>query len=456
MSVPMIREMRLRLSASSGHSERRELFGETNEDVNQKVRALLGGRLIRRSCAWASRSPCATRARPNEYVCAQVKRCVCRRGRRRRREVPSWPTSPSGPSARAVRPRLSRPKRCAPPSAHSSPCSSAQETAQAMRVLYGGSMNPGNVDALVAEPDIDGGLIGGASLKRRFLHPARQGGHAIMGALEPSAREGLALPVCLVIMDGFGLAPAGPGNAISLARTPFLDKLFAGECTRLQASGEAVGLPEGQMGNSEVGHLNIGAGRVVHQELTRINRACRDRFASTKTRCINACLDSSKEPGACAACHGASLRWRRPFEQRAPFRDPRACGLGAVLRTSACTASSTVATCRPRAVRATLPSSRRLDLPRRDGGGESASRRFAGAITRWIATSAGTACKRRGRPSFVPKPSVDCGGVRRGVRLVRRWRDGRVFGSVRARLLRGSRRRRALSSSTSGPTGRES
>ena len=93
-----------------------------------------------------------------------------------------------------------------------------------------------------------------------------------MGVLDSSAREGLALPVCLVIMDGFGLAPAGPGNAISLARTPFLDKLFAGECTRLQASGEAVGLPEGQMGNSEVGHLNIGAGRVVHQELTRINR----------------------------------------------------------------------------------------------------------------------------------------------------------------------------------------
>ena len=117
-----------------------------------------------------------------------------------------------------------------------------------------------------------------------------------MGALEPSAREGLALPVCLVIMDGFGLAPAGPGNAISLAHTPFLDKLFAGECTRLQASGEAVGLPEGQMGNSEVGHLNIGAGRVVHQELTRINRACR-MGSIDENEVINACLDSSKEPG---------------------------------------------------------------------------------------------------------------------------------------------------------------
>lgn len=117
-----------------------------------------------------------------------------------------------------------------------------------------------------------------------------------MSVLDSSAREGLALPVCLVIMDGFGLAPAGPGNAISLAHTPFLDKLFAGECTRLQASGEVVGLPEGQMGNSEVGHLNIGAGRVVHQELTRINRACRTGSID-ENKVINACLDASRAPG---------------------------------------------------------------------------------------------------------------------------------------------------------------
>ena len=117
-----------------------------------------------------------------------------------------------------------------------------------------------------------------------------------MSVLDSSAREGLALPVCLVIMDGFGLAPAGPGNAISLAHTPFLDKLFAGECTRLQASGEAVGLPEGQMGNSEVGHLNIGAGRVVHQELTRINRACRTGSID-ENEVINACLDASRAQG---------------------------------------------------------------------------------------------------------------------------------------------------------------
>ncbi len=83
-------------------------------------------------------------------------------------------------------------------------------------------------------------------------------------------------PCALIIMDGYGLAPAGPGNAISLADTPNIDHLMSScPAARLDASGEAVGLPAGQMGNSEVGHLNIGAGRVVHQELSRINNACR-------------------------------------------------------------------------------------------------------------------------------------------------------------------------------------
>ncbi len=84
-------------------------------------------------------------------------------------------------------------------------------------------------------------------------------------------------PVLLVIMDGFGMAEAGPGNAISLANKPYFDELWATRPhTTLGASGRDVGLPDGQMGNSEVGHLNMGAGRVVHQELTRINDACAD------------------------------------------------------------------------------------------------------------------------------------------------------------------------------------
>ena len=76
-----------------------------------------------------------------------------------------------------------------------------------------------------------------------------------------------------IIMDGYGIAPAAPGNAISQAKKPNLDKLFAeNPYTLLQASGLDVGLPEGQMGNSEVGHTNIGAGRVVFQILPKITQ----------------------------------------------------------------------------------------------------------------------------------------------------------------------------------------
>jgi 2,3-bisphosphoglycerate-independent phosphoglycerate mutase len=84
-------------------------------------------------------------------------------------------------------------------------------------------------------------------------------------------------PVVLVILDGWGCAPPGPGNAIELAETPVFDRLWA-ECphTTIKASGEAVGLPPGQMGNSEVGHLTIGSGRVLDQDLQRVNRAIAD------------------------------------------------------------------------------------------------------------------------------------------------------------------------------------
>lgn len=84
-------------------------------------------------------------------------------------------------------------------------------------------------------------------------------------------------PTMLMILDGFGLNPSIYGNAIAAARTPNLDAIFAKyPHIRLAASGSAVGLPEGQMGNSEVGHLNIGAGRIVYQELTRITKAIDD------------------------------------------------------------------------------------------------------------------------------------------------------------------------------------
>jgi 2,3-bisphosphoglycerate-independent phosphoglycerate mutase len=83
--------------------------------------------------------------------------------------------------------------------------------------------------------------------------------------------------VCLIVLDGWGLADDGPGNAISLADTPVFDELWSRfPHTQLTACGPAVGLPEGQMGNSEVGHLNLGAGAVIKQDLTRIDEAVDD------------------------------------------------------------------------------------------------------------------------------------------------------------------------------------
>jgi 2,3-bisphosphoglycerate-independent phosphoglycerate mutase len=83
--------------------------------------------------------------------------------------------------------------------------------------------------------------------------------------------------VCLVVLDGWGLAPDGPGNAVALADTPVFDRLWAERPhTTLTAKGEAVGLPAGQMGNSEVGHLNLGAGAIVPQDLARIDAAVSD------------------------------------------------------------------------------------------------------------------------------------------------------------------------------------
>jgi 2,3-bisphosphoglycerate-independent phosphoglycerate mutase len=87
--------------------------------------------------------------------------------------------------------------------------------------------------------------------------------------------DGRAYPlVALVILDGWGCAPPGPGNAVELAETPVFDELWRRyPHTTLDASGEAVGLPRGQMGNSEVGHLTIGSGRVIDQDFMRVNRS---------------------------------------------------------------------------------------------------------------------------------------------------------------------------------------
>ena len=102
-------------------------------------------------------------------------------------------------------------------------------------------------------------------------------------------------PICLIILDGWGLSAQIEGNAIRLAKTPHMDNYFnIYPNTRLDASGEAVGLPEGQMGNSEVGHLNIGAGRVVYQELTRINKEIKNG-AFFKNKVLTGAIENVKK-----------------------------------------------------------------------------------------------------------------------------------------------------------------
>ncbi len=105
-------------------------------------------------------------------------------------------------------------------------------------------------------------------------------------------------PLALIIMDGFGLRKETEGNAIAAAKHPNLDRLWA-TCphTQIGASGMDVGLPDGQMGNSEVGHTNMGAGRIVYQELTRITKSIEDGEYLSNPALLHA-MENAKKPGA--------------------------------------------------------------------------------------------------------------------------------------------------------------
>ena len=101
------------------------------------------------------------------------------------------------------------------------------------------------------------------------------------------------VPVVLMILDGWGISGQTEGNAIAQGNTPNMDRLLAqyGH-SQLLCSGEYVGLPEGQQGNSEVGHLNLGAGRVVYQELTPLTKASLEKIRSEENAAFQQVMDN--------------------------------------------------------------------------------------------------------------------------------------------------------------------
>ena len=275
--------------------------------------------------------------------------------------------------------------------------------------------------------------------------------HREGGASEVATRP----PVALIIMDGFGVAEPGPGNAISLARTPNLDALFASAPgRRCCASGLAVGLPEGQMGNSEVGHLNMGAGRVVYQELTRIDRCDRGRLDPRATPCSPRRSTPPWPPAAAVHFMGLRLRRWRAQPPGAPLR-ARANGAPPGVRAaSSSMRSSTAATCRPRAASDTCELSRACS---RDLG----VGRIATVMGRYYAMDRDNRWERverawRAMALGEGVPAESAAASHRGV--LRRWRDRRVRGAGRRDTTSGEaggggcRTATRSSSSTSGPT----
>ena len=104
-------------------------------------------------------------------------------------------------------------------------------------------------------------------------------------------------PLVLMILDGWGYREESENNAIRLGNTPCWDEMWLNDPhVLIETSGEAVGLPDGQMGNSEVGHMNIGAGRIVYQDFTRIAQAIRDGSFHENPALCNA-IDAAKSSG---------------------------------------------------------------------------------------------------------------------------------------------------------------
>ena len=249
VSAPMLLELGVE-GAIVGHSERRQYFGETDETVRLRCEAALAAGLAVIACV--GETDAQREAGETEAVLRRQVAVIPRDERLVIAYEPVWAIG----TGKTATPEIAQ-------HAHS-----LIKDLHDTRVLYGGSVKPENA------ADLLGSL---PSTERSSAAPRSRSSRSRRSVAQPRRELGRLPLVTLVILDGWGIAPPGPGNAVELAETPVFDALVSRyPTTQLGASGGAVGLPEGQMGNSEVGHLTIGSGRILYQDLVRVTRAVED------------------------------------------------------------------------------------------------------------------------------------------------------------------------------------
>ena len=275
-----------------GHSERRALFAETDEALARKVPAALAAGL-------------------EPILCVGESEAAARGGRDRGRPAAPARGRPRGGRGRAARlggdrvradlgdrHRQDRDARAGRGGLRASSArwsrSATPAPREAVRVLYGGSVKPDNAAELLGQP-----RHRRRPGRRSEPRPGRLPGDLRSGVTVPAGPTAIPVPsLALIILDGWGLAPAGPGQR-GLARATRRSSTSSGTGyphTELSASGRDVGLPDGQMGNSEVGHLNLGAGAVVKQDLARIDDAIADGSFFENEALLAACDAARRSP----------------------------------------------------------------------------------------------------------------------------------------------------------------
>ncbi len=315
VSAPMLSELDV-TGVVLGHSERRELFGETDRALALKVPAALAAGLTPILCVGETESE-RDEGDTERKLRHQIGEDLANVPDERLADVviayePIWAIG----TGKVATPEQARE---AIAFVRALVGGRSAEAAERVRILYGGSVKPGNASRAACAAGRRRGTRRGRLARCRVVCRDRDCRSAM--SAEGGSRAARAPCVCLVVLDGWGLAAPGPGNAVSLANTPVFDELWATyPHTTLTACGAAVGLPEGQMGNSEVGHLNLGAGAVVKQDLVRIDEAIADGELARNERAAQGLRGSTHPPA------WAGLRRWGALLTRAPARADRARG----------------------------------------------------------------------------------------------------------------------------------